>query len=256
MSAPLDGMAVVVTAPGGARGRLGRLLAERGADVVDLPLVAIADPESWHELDAALARAAGGAYDWVLIASVNAVERVAARLAATGATLGRARVGAVGNATARSLRAAGVRVDLVPERATGDDLVRALGDGPGAVLLPRVADGPRALPDALAGRGWTIDEVVAYRNVEPPLDPAAAARVRAGDFDVVTFTSASAVDRFADRFDVGALGVDDGDEPPRRRVACIGPTTADAARRRGLRVDVVAADASAEGVAAALVAIG
>lgn len=240
---------VVVTAPGGARGRLGRLLSERGADVVGLALVEIADPESWDELDAALARAARGAYEWVLLASANAVDRVARRLDATGATLGRARVAAVGDATARRLRDAGVRVDLVPERATGDDLARVLGDGAGAVLLPRVEGGPRALPDALAARGWTVDEVAAYRNVEPPLDPGAAARVRAGDFDVVAFTSASAVDRFADRFDARALGLAHG-SAARRRVACIGPTTAAAARRHGVRVDVEAPEPRLESLVA------
>jgi uroporphyrinogen III methyltransferase/synthase len=89
--------------------------------------------------------------------------------------------------------------------------------------------------------------------IGPPDDPAAAhgavARVR--EYDWVVFTSRNGVDAF---FDVlGELGRDArafGDA----RIAAIGPKTAEALARRGIRVDLIPAEFVNEAVAAELLA--
>jgi len=78
----------------------------------------------------------------------------------------------------------------------------------------------------------------------PRRGPAATA-----GYDWIVFLSANAVDRFLGR--VRRLGA------PRRlaaacRLAAIGPATARALRRRGLRPDAVASEATSEGLSAAL----
>ncbi|MDP9388671.1 MAG: uroporphyrinogen-III synthase, partial [Actinomycetota bacterium] len=84
--------------------------------------------------------------------------------------------------------------------------------------------------------------VEAYRTeaVGPsPESLAAAARA-----DAVAFTSASTVDAYVAA--AGAAGV-----PP--VVACIGPVTAEAARRAGLRVTTTAPAHTLDGLVAALI---
>jgi uroporphyrinogen-III synthase len=90
-----------------------------------------------------------------------------------------------------------------------------------------------------------VEAVVAYRTLavgnrlpEAALDEAAGA-------DVVTFTSPSTVRAYLD-----AAG--DRRVPP--VVACIGPVTAEAARRAGLRVTVVADEQGAAGLVRAVLA--
>jgi len=127
----------------------------------------------------------------------------------------------------------------------GEGVVAALvADGPldGArVLLPRAAEGREVIPEELQRRGATVDVVVAYRNARPDEAQAPAAapvvdRVRAGDIQVVTFASPSAVHAF-----VAACG---GAEAARAvlrpaTVAVIGPTTREAALGHGLTVAVM-----------------
>ena len=249
---PLAGQRVVVTRAGDQAGELGRLLAERGAEVISLPVIAIVDPESFDELDRALG--ALPSYDWTVFLSVNAVAKTFARADAlaleTQAWRG-VRLAAVGPATARALLDRGARPEVTPAGFGAVDLARALGHGPGKVLLPRVAGAPRDAVDQLVARGWDVDEVTAYRNV--PAEPARAAEsVRAGSFDAVTFTSPSTVRNF-----VATLGAPQEfglapDSAAAKLVACIGPQTASAARELGVRVDVVAAEHTAAGMASAL----
>ena len=97
----------------------------------------------------------------------------------------------------------------------------------------------------LRAKGWLVDEVEAYRTVTAGASDGATAEVleAAASADVITFTSPSTVDRY--------LALSGGRVPP--VVACIGPVTAEAARRAGLVVDVVAAEHTAAGLVAELV---
>ena len=83
----------------------------------------------------------------------------------------------------------------------------------------------------------------AYRTV--PTEVGAEGRDAVAGADIVTFTSASTVERFLDAYGPDAV-------PP--VVACIGPITADAARQRDLHVDVVAEVHTLDGLVDALLA--
>ncbi|CAN5726660.1 hypothetical protein BH24ACT26_BH24ACT26_11820 [soil metagenome] len=252
MTGPLSGSRVVVTRAEHQAAGLGGALHALGAEVVYLPVIAIAPPASWADLDAALRRCAGGTYAWILFTSVNSVASVSERCALLSLVLG-ARVGAVGGATSNALARHAVTPDLVPETATSVALAEAIGPGRGTVLLPRVEDAPHAMVEILTANGWTVDEVIAYRNVPAPPSPAAEA-VRAGGFDIVTFTSGSTARNFIELVAApDALGLAP-QQPARRIVACIGPETEAAARALGFRVDVVAPDHSAAGLAEAVAA--
>lgn len=246
MTSALQNLRVVVTRPADKAANLIALLEERGATALHVPTIAIADPASWDDLDAAIDRARAGAYDWVVFTSVNAVEKTLRRLRSPD-DLSSLRVAAVGSATSGALERDGIRVDLVPEEFTGEAVASSLGRGSGRVFLPRVEGAPRAMVAALEQQGWAVDEVVAYRNVVPDED----VDLTADDFDAVTFASASAARNFARLSDLQALHIT-GDSQQHKVVACIGPKTAEEAQAVGIRVDVVAAIHTDEGLVGAL----
>ena len=220
-----------------------------GAEPVVFPTVRIADPPDPGALRRAARRV--GAYDWVIFTSANGVARFWSALEAEGrgaADLARARVAAIGPATARALAARGVTPAVVPERYLAEGMVEALRDAdrwPGRrVLLPRAREARDLLPRRLAEWGAEVDVVAAY-EVRPERAGAdrVRAELRAGRIDAVTFTASSTVRHFVD-----AVGADVG----RAVVAAIGPVTARTARACGLPVHVVAEVHTIDGLVAAL----
>jgi uroporphyrinogen III methyltransferase/synthase len=252
---PLAGTRVVVTRARGGSAKLTEALESAGAIVIEFPTIEIADPESWEPMDNALRECALGGYEWVVFASVNAVEKVMGRLRASPETVfGSVKVAAVGSVTAEALVDLGVEPTLVPNKFTGEALSHEIGPGFGKMLFPRVADGPRTVIEEMMHLGWAVDEVPAYRNVVARPDAPEAVAIVAAEFDVVTFTSGSAARNFAaliSPLDVG-LALQD---PSSKKVVCIGPSTARVAREAGLRVDAVASEYTVEGLIDAIVSL-
>jgi uroporphyrinogen-III synthase len=232
--------------------------AERAADLVDaltgawavpevVELIGLAPPADPGALDLAVRALARGDYAWVAFTSVNAVDAVLDRAGglAVGAVSAATRVAAVGPATARALGAAGLRVDLVPPArgsaaALAEVFPRAV-DGQ-VVLLPRSDLAPSNLPDALAGKGYLVDAVVAYRTVVRPPAPDVAARLSAGAFDAVLLTSPSTV-----------LALQGISMPAGTALGAIGEPTRAAAIAAGRRISFVTEEPTAVGLVAALI---
>jgi uroporphyrinogen-III synthase len=241
---------VLVTQPRDHAAGLMAALAERDCDAVLLPSIRTLPPADPGALAEALTDEAG--WDWLVVTSAAAVPHLVAALADRGrgwADLGRARVAAVGPTTAEALAAAGRPPDLVPAVPHSLGLAEAFGDLTGQrVLLPRSDIAWSLLPDALTAAGADVVRVEAYRTVPEDVDYLAAALMAAGAIDVVTFTSGSGIRAFL---------LWSGARPllERAGVVCIGPTTADAARAAGLRVDAVAAEPTAEALARAAAAV-
>jgi uroporphyrinogen-III synthase len=241
---PLDGRTIVVTRSRTQASSLVDRLTALGAVAVELPVIAIAEAaDAGAALRAAADRLAGGGYDWVAVTSANAVTRLVDALDGRPLPAG-VQLAAVGPATGRALKEAGLGVDLVPATATGDDLAAAFPSAPdgGRVLVPRAEVVRGALADGLRAKGWTVDDVVAYRTVGGRPDPAAVAAARRAD--AVAFTSSSTVDRTVGL--LGASGVPGV-------VVTIGPVTSASARAAGLPVTVEAPESTIDGLVAALV---
>ena len=237
---PLAGRRIVVTRAREQASELVQRLRDLGADTIELPAITIADPADGG---AALRDAAGrlARYDWVVFTSASAVERFLPLLRDARDFAG-TRIAAIGPGTAAALARRNLVADLVPERFVAEALLEALSPrAPGRVLLPRAAVARDVLPQGLRAAGFLVDVVEAYRTTAVPPSPAvveAAARA-----DAVTFTSSSTVTRFLELAGREAL-------PP--TVACIGPVTAETARKHGLSVDVVAPVHTIDGLVAAL----
>jgi uroporphyrinogen III methyltransferase / synthase len=244
----LFGRTVLVPRTRQQAGRLSALLRERGAEPLEVPTIEVRPPESFSELDRAVAELADGAYDWVALTSANGVAALRARAEAAGRdarVLGRVRVAAVGPATEAALRAWGIAPDLVPATATTAALGQAFPADPGRVLLARADLANPELAAAITAKGGRTHLVTAYLTVPlDDLDPAASKRLDGGEVDWVAFTAASTVSGF-----VRAYG---GPPPDVVRVAAIGPVTAAAAAAAHMRVDATATEHTIPGLVAAI----
>lgn len=253
---PLFGKRVLVTRPEDRAQGLARMLRDEGAEARCIPAIRIAPPEDPEPLARAVREA--GSYDWIVFTSASGVDAFFAevdRQEQDARVVGRARLCAIGPATAAALRARGLRADRIPEEFRGEGAARAILDAHGGdlrglrVLQPRAAVAREVLPETLRAAGAHVDVVHAYRNVPATDDDAAAIRraIAEREVDVVTFTAPSTVESV-----VRALGDDAPALLAPLTVASIGPITTAAAEKLGIRVDVSAPVYTGEGLVLAL----
>jgi uroporphyrinogen-III synthase len=245
----LAGRTVLVTRPPDQSADLTRTLRSRGATVLSAPAIELeAAPRAG--LDRAAKKLAAGEFEWAVFTSRAGVEAVGSALARAGNRFAdvRCRVAVVGEGTAGALESLGGKADFVPSTFTTAALGRRMPRGVGRVLLARANIAPEGLEELLLRKGWTPVRVDAYRTRFASLLPdGAAAALRVGAVDAVTFTSASTVDGFTR---LTRPLTKEGVKLP--RAVCIGPVTAAAARRAGLRVAAVARPHTIDGLVAAL----
>lgn len=244
---PLFGRRVLVTRTRAQAGRFGGLLAERGAEVIECPVIEVRPrPEGAAALEEAFARL--GDFGWILFTSTNGVDVFFDRLFASGRdlrALAGVRLGVIGSETGRALRRLHLEPDLVPGDFRAEGLLEALSGTELAgvkVLLPRAAGARAVLPETLRARGALVDEIHTYESVPPEGAPECLRTVLGdGPLDCLTFTSSSTVTRFLELLE-GSCPDGGRDRIGSARIACIGPITAATARDAGLRVDVVPAE--------------
>ena len=248
---PLSGKRVLITRSRTQGSRLRVLLEELGAQPLELPAIEVAPLEDYSKLDAALARLAD--FRWVIFASVNGVDAIFDRLEqqrGDARALGNAQVAAIGPATADALARRGIRADFMPSRSVSETVLDELSglDWAGVpVLLPGADIGRDELARGLSRLGAKVEQITVYRTVKPQNAGSRARAMLEPGVDVVTFTSSSTVRNL--------LGMLDGDRAALQTClfACIGPVTASTARELGLRVDLVAAEHTVEGLVNTLV---
>jgi len=195
---PLAGKRIVVTRAEEQAGKLHALLEERGAEVLDLPVLTVVPEEDTP------APGPAGDYDWVLFTSMNAVRMFARLLERHGRGLAEfavCRIATVGPATADALREYGLSPALIPPEAVGESLLTALQECTGSVaglsiLLPQGNLARPIIRDTLAAQGAKVHALVTYRTeavlaTEEQLQTFANFRP-----DAVAFASPSAVRNF------------------------------------------------------------
>lgn len=201
-------------------------LEREGAVPVIAPLIRT-DPVDSPELRTALDRLAAGEVDWVVTTSAAVAPVLGGATLATGT-----RVAAVGPATAAALAAQGIPTAYHP--AEEYSAIGMLADWPSSaperILLLHSDLAAPTLGDGLRERGHTVESVVAYTTTAVPLAVEARALLRGDGPRAVLVTSGS----------VAQALVASGPVPPEVVIACLGPSTADAARDAGLPVHLVA----------------
>ena len=233
-----------------------RALRRPGHDVV--PTISVEPPRTPQQMERAVKGLVTGRYEWVGFTSVNAVKAIREKFEEFGLdarSFAGLKVAAVGGVTADALREWGIDPDLVPAgRAVRQGPARRVaalrrGARPDQPGLPAARRHRHRHPRRRAagdGLGGGRRHGIPHR----PRRSAGRADPR-GDqerqFDAVVFTSTSTVRNL-----VGIAG-----KPhPSTVIACIGPATAKTAEEHGLRVDVLAPEASADSLVDALADYG
>lgn len=251
---PLFGKRIVVTRARKQASDLTQKLSDLGAACLEVPAIEIVPPEDLAPLDAAVEAIAD--YDWLVFTSVNGVDVFFDRLAAQGKdtrALGRIKTAAIGPATAQRMQENGLNADIVPESYRAESVVAAFENHNVAgkkILLPRAKGARPVLPEELSKMGAQVDEVISYRAVQGTAGAEQlSAQLKAGEIDMVTFTSSSTVKNFMALLDEsGAKELLSG-----VTIAAIGPITAETAREMGVQADVVADEYTIEGLCRAIV---
>ena len=160
-----------------------------------LPVLEIRPPTEWTPADAAVDRMRRGEYDWLVFTSTNGVAAFWGRLKTLGLdarAIGRARIAAIGSATAAALAALHLVPDLVPaDEMRSERLAELLVDRCRGkrVLLVRACAARELLREQL-GAVAAVDAIAVYEQAASvdPMNPVLH-RLRRGEIDVVTLTS-------------------------------------------------------------------
>lgn len=234
---PLHNKRILITRDQIQSRTLSQILAQRGAQPIELPTIEIAPPENYNALDVALQEI--NDYDWVIFTSVNGVQGFFERLHHQGRDsrhLGNTKFCTIGTTTKSSLYEHGITADFVPSDFTSEHVVRAFADysmHDQRILLPRSEIADDRLPNGLRSMGAHVDDIPVYRTLIPEESLGRVDQVIDSGIDVTIFASSSSVTNL-----MSLLG-DDTSRISESCIVCIGPVTAQTARDKGLRVDIV-----------------
>lgn len=229
----LAGKRIVVTRARHQAETMAKLIHERGGVPLLYPCLAIAPPDDFTPLDDALSRLCE--FDWLVFTSSNAVAALAdrLRLLATQPDWSHFSIAAVGPQTRDAVRIAfGRDVDFLPEQANARMLAHRLPVPKAArLLLPQTDRADPSTAQIFRERGAAVSTAVAYRTVMGSGGIDLAAQLAQGNVQALTFASPSAAEFLLQRC-------------PQPKflalpAACIGASTAEAARRLGFERLVV-----------------
>jgi uroporphyrinogen-III synthase len=181
-------------------------------------------------------------YSWLIFTSANGVKKFFERLEALHITYPAdscLKVAAIGPATGREIETRGIRLECLPEAFVAEGLVEALKDKilPGMrILIPRAKIAREILPEELRRMGAWVDVVEAYQTVLPESGGGIFSDLLSHQRpDMILFTSSSTVLHLAEMLAPTPLA----EALDRITIACIGPITAELARKTVLTVTVI-----------------
>lgn len=230
---PLFGYKVLLTRPKELVSAMSAKLRRLGAEVLELPAIAIAPVKEEDKVKEALDRLEE--YQWIVFTSPSGVriflDDLMKKYKADIRRLGNAKIAALGSGTARELGRRGLIPDLIPEvydgRSLGEKLAEVCEKG-AKVLIPRAAIGSHEIIEALGTRtDLQITDLATYDTLyEKSRLIDAAKEFEQGKIHCAVFTSASTVKGF-----VKALPELDYTKV---KAACIGKQTKAAADAFGM----------------------
>jgi uroporphyrinogen III methyltransferase / synthase len=235
---PLSGRGIVITRPLEQTEEFASLLRAQGARLINFPTIKVVPTDDWRKLDEAIDNI--GAYQWIIFTSVNGVACFFKRLRQKETDirdLKGIRICAIGPATAGAIEDRGIITDLVPDSFISEGVVEAFRKEKikgSRVLLPRAETARDVIPRELSELGAKVDVIPIYHTVSSGRKKAELDKwLRQGKVDVITFTSPSTVINFME-----IMGQDIS-LPAQVKIACIGPVTAAAVKKAGLKVDIM-----------------
>jgi uroporphyrinogen III methyltransferase/synthase len=228
-------------------------LEDLGAEIFEFPTIKIVPPESYKELDESIDKIE--TYNWIIFTSANGFRYFIQRLIDKNRDirdLKGIKICAIGTKTAEVIKNYGLRVDLIPEEFNAEGLISAIAQEFGGVeenifelkglkiLLPRAEVAREIFPEKVRDLGGEIDTPTAYRTIKPEIHGKRLKRfLKEGRISIATFTSAATFNNFVD-----IIGSDATEILRDVTIAAIGPVTAKAIEKVGLRVSIMPKEAT------------
>jgi uroporphyrinogen III methyltransferase/synthase len=233
-------------------------LEELGAEVIEFPTIEIVPPENYDELDKSIDKV--GTYDWLIFTSRNGVKYFFNRFFEKDRDirdLKGTKICAIGTKTAKEIKKYGIKTDLIPDEFRAEGLIEAFtpphpplakGKTEGGLLkgmrflLPRAEVAREVFPENVRKLGGEIDTPVAYGTIKPQSRGKRLRRfLKEGRISIATFTSAATFNNFRE-----IMGKDADKLLREVAIAVIGPVTAKAVEKAGLKVDIMPKEATIE----------
>jgi uroporphyrinogen III methyltransferase/synthase len=237
-------------------------LEEMGAEIMEFHTISTAAPDDWSDLDKAIDSIES--YHWIVLTSVNGVKYFFRRLFEKERDirdLKGIRICAVGTKTASAIIKFGIKVDLVPDKFNAEGLIEAFTSEYRTqntehrlrglkILLPRAEVAREVFPDKVRDLGGEVDVVTAYRLVKPETHGKRLQRfLKQGKVSIATFTSAATFNNFME-----ITGEDAQTLLKNVAIAVIGPVTARAVEKAGLKVSIMPESATIEAMVEEIIA--
>lgn len=229
-------------------------LEDLGAEIIEFPTIEIVPPEDYDELDSAIENI--DSYTWIIFTSANGVKYFLKRFFEKEKDirdLKGIKLCAIGTKTAAEINKYGMKVDLIPEEFRAEGLIetflKEVSSQKSGVslkgmkfLLPRAETAREVFPEKVRELGGEIDVPVAYRAIKPELHGKRLKRfLKEGRITVATFTSAATFNNFVEIIGSEAYELLKGVS-----IAVIGPVTAKAIEKAGLKVDIMPKESTIE----------
>ena len=246
---PLFGKRIIVTRSREQAGVLSGLLAEYGADAVELPTIKFRYPEKLNALDSALINI--GKYDWLVFTSANGVGYFLKRLFYLGMdirSLRNIRIATIGPATTRELNSYFINPDFQPSKfvaeAFVEEFLKKHKAGKLKMLLVHSDKARDYIEKGLRKAGASVKTVTGYLTEPAGAYPAAIREMlEKGELDLVTFTSSSTVKNFFKIYK----------GPVNFKTVSIGPITSFALKEEGHCPDIEATEYTIPGLTNAII---
>lgn len=198
----LKNLSVLVTRSAHQASKLTNKLEALGANVTEMAVISIKPPDNFKPLDEALYSLIE--YEWVIFASVNAVNATMERMQALNKPIDdfkKLKIAAIGPATAEALKQFGLSATFSPTSFIAESLASEFPSYPNLkgtrIFWPRTNVGRRYLLEKLQEAGALVDAITAYQT-EGPEDPESKADalvkiLSTKSLDVITLMSSETV---------------------------------------------------------------
>jgi uroporphyrinogen-III synthase len=247
MTLPLQNKLFISTRPAGSSDELNRLLLEAGASLLEFPLIEIKaatlsseEKQLFFQLDQ---------FQWLILTSPNGVRyffEILQEVTGTQKLPESLQIAVIGEKTGKTLEKYGYNPTFVNPGSTAEDFAEpfarhiATKNLKPKVVLPLGNLARNVIQEHLEKLADCI-RINIYRTEMPEyVDKTIAEKIENNHYDMLIFTSPSGIHHFTELFPKGNKNS--------IRLACIGNTTANAARKKGMLPLVVAKNSSSAGI--------
>ncbi len=248
----LKGKTIALTRPAGQAEEAGKLICGMGGVPYFIPAIEIKSLSNPERVKKFIAELGKGQVDYVILMSTNGVRylfEAADELKLTEQlqkALAKTHLIGVGPRTAEALKEKNIHVDMVPTKYSSEGLIESFRDKPlkgKTIRIPRTSNATPTLTDRLREMGADVEEIHVYESALPADEKLKAKfyeDLTSGKIDAVVFGSGlSAKNIFKMLSEKASMETVRTIVNNKVTTVAIGPTTADALREMGIKVDVM-----------------